>query len=305
MNITRVRAGEMATPLIALEVDGALYDAVALERRWGLTSWSTSADFHARVFGARAAGLDQVDARLRSGDRPRAARILGAMPLPPCDPDRTTYVQLGPPPSPQPPVRVGTVAADEAPSREHPHPVRFVVHEARSMLGDGHPVPLAGGPHVGLGFAALLGDDLYDASPREVKRGVLGFSLLADWTPVDRWRGRVGGAHDGPTQLGPGLVTRLSFRDLDDLVATIDVSGRRPRRWTGAPVTGAECAAAVSWVTRAMPLRAGDVVGLPPVLTLGPDDLGFGDRITLSVEGRRGRRRPQPLHGWAVAAPPL
>lgn len=279
MNIVRVRADEMAAPVLALEVDGAIYDVVALEEHWGVRPWSTSGDFHARVFSARGAGLDLIDARLRGGDRPTEARLLSddVLPLPPCDTDRTTYVQLAP-------LALGSP--------------RFVVQEARSMVGDGQPVPLRGGPRVELGMAALLGDDLYDASPREAARAVLGLALVADWSPYDRWSAPPSGP-DGPTQLGPAIVTGLALRDAAKMEAKVQLGGAPPET-LGTVGDDVRLAERLAYVSRAMPLRTGDVVGLGAVATL---ELAFGQRMRFWMRGRT--RQLGALHGWAVPAPAL
>lgn len=282
MNIVRVRADEMAAPVLALEVDGAIYDVVTLEEHWGVTPWSTSGDFHARVFSARAAGLDSIDARLRSGDRPTAARLLtpDLLPLPPCDTDRTTYVQV-------------------APQRGREGEPRFVVQEARSMVGDGQPVPLRGGPRVELGVAVLLGDDLYDATPREAARAVLGLTLLADWSPRDRWASTPLGP-DGPTQLGPAIVTGLALRDLVQMEAKVQVGDAAPQSLGPVGGNGWHPSEVLAFISRAVPLRTGDVVGLGAVAVLAPR---FGERLRLSVRGRT--RQLGALHGWAVPAPSI
>lgn len=279
MNIVRVRADEMAAPVLALEVDGAIYDVVALEEHWGVSPWSTSGDFYARVFSARAAGLDLLDARLRGGDRPTEARLLSGqlLPMPPCDTDRTTYVQLAP--------------GSGAP--------RFVVQEARSMVGDGQPVPLRGGPRVELGIAALLGDDLYDATAREAARAVLGLSLVADWSPHDRWSMPPSGP-DGPTQLGPAIVTGLALRDAAKMEGKLQLGDGQPRSLGALAPDGVHLAERLAFVSRAMPLRTGDVVGLGAVASL---ELRFGERMRFWARGRT--RQLGTLHGWAVPAPAI
>jgi len=282
VNIVRTRADEMAAPVLALEVDGAIYDVVTLEERWGVTPWSTSGDFHARVFSARAAGLDLLDARLRGGDRPTEARLLARdlLPLPPCDTERTTYIQM-------------------APGAQAPRAPRFVALEARSMLGDGQPVPLRGGPRVEVGVAALLGDDLYDAVPREAACAVLGWTLVADWSPCDRWASPPAGP-DGPSQLGPAIVTGLAMRDLVKMEARVEVGDAPVRSLGPVGVRGWHPSEALAYVSRAMPLRTGDVVGLGAVAVI---ELRFGDRLRFSVRGRT--RHLGALEGWAVPAPSI
>ena len=120
----------MAAPVTVLVCDGAFYDLATLEERWGWDAWGYASDFHTRVLSLRCAGLAEVDARLRSGDRPTEARLLPGdlLPLAPCDDERAAYVQLAP----------RHVSLSEP---------AFALRDARSLVGDGQPVVVRGAGH--------------------------------------------------------------------------------------------------------------------------------------------------------------
>src|SRR5262245_56994118 len=102
MRIARVLHAEAAIPTVALECDGALYDVAELDRhfdtRYSPERFRGASDFHTRVVALTCAGLAELDDALRSGRRPRAARLLpGTFTwMPPCATDRAAYIQLGP-----------------------------------------------------------------------------------------------------------------------------------------------------------------------------------------------------------------
>ncbi|HZO16261.1 MAG TPA: fumarylacetoacetate hydrolase family protein [Polyangiaceae bacterium] len=247
MRIARVQIDEFAKPVVALVVDGAYYDVGALEERWNWLDRFGPADFHARVVGARCAGLELLEMRVRAGDRPTEARLLPGefLPLPPCDTDRATYVQLGP--------------YDD----DHPTP-RFEHRYARTLVGHDQPA-VTSDPHAEAGLAVLLGEDLHRASAREAERAMLGFTLLLDW------RG-------GSSQLGPELVLGVSLRDLSARAVTLD--GHAAGNVGASRFHPSE---ALAFVSQYMPLRAGDVVGLG-CLANGRAAPAFSEPVTLSVD---------------------
>jgi hypothetical protein len=131
------------------------------------------------VIAARCAGLDDLEARLLSGRRPSHARLLPGeyLPLPPCDTERCSYVQLG-------------------------DGLRWELRDARALVGHAQPAPLAAdAPTVRGGLALVLADDLWRATAREAARAILGYTAVLDW--------------GGAAHLGPDIHTRLDLRALD------------------------------------------------------------------------------------------
>lgn len=287
MRIARVRIESMATPVLAFEADGAVYDVAVLEAAAGPAVWST-ADFHSRVIAIRCAGLEPLYERLRAGHRPTAARLPPGsyLPLPPCDTDRAALLQLGP-------YDLGA---------EQP---QLMLSSARIAVGEGQPVPFPPGslePDFEAGLAAVLGDDLWRASPAQAQRAVLGYTMVLDWTAWhdEPWHARPLW-RDAPSQLGPTLVTDNELGRLPRLRAEVRVG---EERWSAGMVGdwAFSPADSLAFASQHVDLRAGDVVGLGRFLMGSPRRVGrrlaFGERVAVSVE------RLGTLTGWAVPAPP-
>lgn len=260
----------MAAPIVALACDGAFYDVATLEERWGWSAWQYTSDFHARVFAMRCAGLGEVDARLRAGDRPTEARLLEheMLPLAPCDTERAAFyaVELG---------------------GEDP---RLAPRDGRSVVGSGQPVSIFGsaaGLRVEVGLAAFVAEELEGADAGEAGRALLGWCLVLDWRLA-------GGLRWGPSQLGPWITTSLAADRLGSLEAMVTVAGEvRPVRPIPRPFFHPH--ELVAFASHHVSLRPGDVVGLGAV---GRFRAGFGDRVRFEVRGL-GR-----IEGWAAAAAP-
>lgn len=272
-------------PAVALERDGALYRVSELARAFGprYASLGDDTDFHHTVVALGAEPLRELDERLKAGERPSSARLLpGTFTwLPPCDPQRATFVTCAP-----------GVAPDETPM--------FHLGSARALLGHGASVPLSLGapsrdgaactvaPEVDAGIAAVLGEDLERATAAEAERAILGYTLLLAWRP------------GFAAQLGPVLVT-------SDEAGTI--GALRPLFRAGGVMLPASDAAAwpctpaesVAWISHHVPLQAGDVIGVGHVASAGAASgrapLSFGARVEVAIE-RLGR-----LSGRAVQGP--
>jgi 2-keto-4-pentenoate hydratase/2-oxohepta-3-ene-1,7-dioic acid hydratase in catechol pathway len=277
-------------PTVALERDGALYRVSALARAFGprYARLEDEADFHHTVVSLGAEPLRELDERLKAGERPSSARILpGTFTwLPPCDPQRATFVTCAPhaetpPPSP-PAFRIGSARV-------------LFGHEATVPIAPVAPSPEAvaahdrsGGAHdVDGSLAVVLGDDLSCADVTEAERAILGYTLLLAWRP------------GFGAQLGPVLVTRdevgaaSSLRTLFKLggatLATEDVGA-----WSFSP------AEAVAWISHHVPLLAGDVIGAGRIRGGSASDAGatlsFGMRVELAIE-RIGRLAGRSVEG--------
>jgi hypothetical protein len=276
VRIARVQHEDSAAPLLALACDGAYYDVAVLEELFGGGS-GYPVDFHGRVVAMRCAGLDAIDARLASGVRPTEARLAPAsyLPLPPCDVARAAYVQLGPP--------------------EVDGGLRYQHRDCRALVGDGQPVSFPHGserPHIEVGLAALMAEDLSRAGAEEAERAVLGLTLLVDWTMhARRWPDAPSGP-DAASQLGPEIAVGPEGRALARAPLRVALAGgaSHEARWPSAAPSPAEALARLSHFVE---LRAGDVVGLGALAAL---ELGFGARVEVSAESLR-------LRGWAARGP--
>src|SRR5690606_14625834 len=110
----------------------------------------------------------------------------------------------------------------------------FELRSARSLVGDGQPVPAeVGETHLTaeLGLAAVVAEELEAADAREAERAILGFTLLLDWTRPGRWQAPPGG-REPPSQLGPFIATGRRLRELE---ATARIGERQVAL---GPVTG-------------------------------------------------------------------
>lgn len=274
-------------PAVALERDGALYRVSELARAFGprYASLGDDSDFHHTVVALGAEPLRELDERLKAGERPSSARLLpGTFTwLPPCDPQRATFVTCAP---------GATVAPAEGPA--------FHVGSARALLGHGAAVPLSPGapcldgaartvaPEVDAAIAVVLGEDLERATAAEAERSILGYTLLLAWRP------------GFAAQLGPVLVTRDEVGAIGALRPLFRAGGvMLPASEAGAwPFTPAE---SVAWISHHVPLQAGDVIGVGRVASVGaasgPAPLSFGARVEVAIE-RLGR-----LSGRAVQSP--
>lgn len=289
VKITRVLPANRGRPRAALERDGALYDVAALEeayasdhaldpRRAPIGEIGEPSDFHTRVATLRCAGLFDLDMRLLRGARPSAARLAedGTMLLAPCDTERA-----------------GIVCVDVAGPRTEP---RCRVGLARALLGQDALVPVDGvdvaDVHVAL--AALVGDDLSRATPREAAAAIMGYALLLEWTSTARDRH---GAEivAGGAQLGPALVSRYAAPRVESTCGVIvDPSGRSAIG--AASATGLGVDEAIAFASGELELRAGDVVALGP---LGARSVGMHTRVTVELEGLgalRGSAVPRRAH---------
>jgi hypothetical protein len=263
-----VQIEEMATPVVALGVDGAWYDVAELEAIWGIKPSISSTEFHTRVVAARCVGLFELDARLRAGPRPAAARIRieDMLPLPPCDTDGAALFQL------------------EPYSEESAEP-RFWRADVRTLVGHGQPVAQPHGhqPTAQVGLAVLLSDDLWRASAREAARAIAGVTLQLDWGP------------GGPSTLGEALVVGRSLRDVGALSLSVRTNDGEivvpAGAWRFRP------AESIAFISQSAPLRAGDVVGLGGALP-APLSVAIGERVTAKLAPLL------RLQGWPTAGPP-
>ncbi len=259
----------MATPVVALLVDGAYYDVAALQARWSIAPSVQSNDFHTRVIAARGVGLHELDARLRAGDRPAESRLSTAdmLPLPPCDTERVSLFSLS---------ETGRAMSEP----------RFARADARTLVGHGQPVPLATTvkPRVQVALGAVLGDELWRATAKEARRAIAGFTLAIAWTTS---------SDGGLFTLGPGLLVQRSWRDLSKLHLAVRCGDATHEASLDSRFHPAECFA---FVSQRAPLRPGDVVVLEGALP-DPLPIAVGTRVSATVAPL------MRLGGWVTSAP--
>ncbi|MEJ7728524.1 MAG: fumarylacetoacetate hydrolase family protein [Polyangiaceae bacterium] len=209
MKIARVLQPASATPILALEQSGWLYDVAELDRhhdtRFAPERFGGAGDFHTRVCALGAAGMAELDEALRAGSRPRDARLLpdSFLWLPPCDTERALWVCF-----------------PHADTRDPASEPSYALGNARALLGHREVVPFPAreqSPDLEVGVAALIGDELYRATAAEARAALVGFTVLASW--IARGEEERGGrfaarARDFGAQLGPWLVDAAEVPDL-------------------------------------------------------------------------------------------
>ena len=289
MRIARVRVEWLATPMLALECDGATYDVAALEERDG-GGMGAPVDFHARLFSLSCAGLRLLDERIRAGYRPSEARLLPGqfLPLAPCDTDRAAFVQMGPY------------------ELDCSHPV-FRHRDARGLMGDGQSIPFPEQiqqPDVEPSLAVVLREDLWRATAEQAESAVLGYALVLDWTARDGladWRCR-GTDLEAGCQLGPALVSLDEVRGIAGLGVRMRVG---EHEWNAGKVGDwtYSVGESLAYVSQHVELRAGDVLGAGRFRDASPSAAGpplrYGDWVSVAVE------RLGTLTGRAVRGPSL
>lgn len=252
--------------------DGALYDVADLETHWGDAAGMAGLDFHHRVFAAGAAGLVELHNRLRLGDRPTEARVqqADALPLPPCDTERCAYIQI-------------------APAALNVGGPKFQQRDSRGMVGDDQPVPFpsaASEARLDVGLACLLGEELRDATDAEAQRAIFGYTLVFDWTCRDaRWSELWLGL-DAPSQLGPHIIPARAAMSLASRPLVIEVDGARHEAGRLPKAVDAvgdlRLASCLAYISRGVPLRPGDVIGMG---ALWSQTVDFGQRVSAQIEG--------------------
>lgn len=295
MRIAHVLQLATSTSLVALERDGALYDVAELDRCFGarLPDVAGASDFHTRVIALGCAGMAAHDERLRSGDRPSAARLLPGtfLWLPLCAADRAAYVQLG--------------AYESAPDLDQPV---YRVGNARGLLGHEAAVPFPAGegePDYELNLAAILAEDLRRATPEEAERAILGYTVLNDWVArATEGRARARGLPDGAardfaTQLGPVLVTADELGPVEPLRTLARVDGQA-RACSPVGAWRFSLAESIAFLSGHLELRAGDVIGAGCVAggsaTAAGQELRYGCAVELVIE-RVGKLLGRPVRG--------
>lgn len=272
LRIARLSLRSSARPRVALERDGALYDVEALERELGAAveipgdAW----DFHARVVALSGAGLAELDHALLQGRRPTAARIFapGFAWLPPFDSDRASYVHAVCAPGAAPTVRVG-------------HAPSALGQDALVDLGERETRP-----DFGVSLGVVIGDDLANATVTEVKNAVAGVSLLVDWF----------GRGLRP-QLGPVLVPARLLGNLRSVSVTCTVRDQKLELGSFAEL-GISVEEAIAAISRELPIRAGDLVGVGPLprgsCAAHGVSLALHDKVVIATE-KIGELRGTPV----------
>lgn len=252
-------------PAVALERDGALYRVSELARAFGPRYAALAdLDFRPAALALHGGLLHELDERLKSGERPSAARLLpGTFTwMPPCDTERAAcFVCLPADGRSGSNADVGSVSNADGRSGSNvdvgsvsnadASPPDFRVATARTFLGHDATVPLpppADDVQIECALAAVLADDLRCATASEAEHAILGYTVCIALAPGFQ------------ALLGPVIVTR------DEIGALLPL--RTQLRIGGAPLSTGDTASgapfslpeSIAWISHQIPLVAGDVI---------------------------------------------
>jgi 2-keto-4-pentenoate hydratase/2-oxohepta-3-ene-1,7-dioic acid hydratase in catechol pathway len=261
--------------VLALQHRDKLLSVPELERLFELegspTRFTEASSFRRRVFSLGLAGLDELVDCLGDGDLPESA----VLPAEQC-------MFLAPTTASAAVLEFDVRAEDQVP--------RFRRGYGRSLRG--HEAPLAipsdeASPELAVEVAAILGDDLRNATPEQAARAIIGYATMSQWILPSREKLSPGWGRFRCGQLGPWLMVPEDSFDPAGCEASISINGEkvvlaRPRPWR----TG--FAEMIAFASEGVELFAGDVIASGPLAKVSSDGaraLRDGDRVAVQVAG--------------------
>jgi len=262
-------------PMIAIEHAEELLSVMVLEERfaieWSPTRFTDQANgFRHRVFSLGMAGLDEIVDCLGEGPGPREALL------------ERSQCLFRPPTTDNPALaEFSVLAEDDVP--------RFRWGNGRCLRGNGAPLPIPPdepAPQLSVQVAAILSDDLNNASVEEAQRAIAGFAPLSLWTFPSRNRVSPGWGSFRIGQLGPCLVAH-GADDPSKWNVSIRINGQQVVRAPGKKWRNS-FAEMIALASEAAELVAGDIVASGPLARTSSDGrraLQPGDEIESTIEG--------------------
>lgn len=261
--------------VLAIEHEGRLLGVSEIEQCFEINSspaqFADALSFRRRVIMLGIAGLDEVFEQVRGGPVPSEAIL---------NPAECLYL----PPTTQDPALL------EFSVRSGSKVPTFQRGWGRCLLG--HESPLAV-PHdepsaqVAVEIAAILGDDVRDATLIQAERAILGYAVISLWTFPARDQLSPGWGRHRLGQLGPTLVMADSGFDPSACEVVIAVNGTRVATGRREP-WNASFARMISFASEGMDLLAGDVIASGPLAVFCGGKVPWwhpGDRISAEVSG--------------------
>jgi 2-keto-4-pentenoate hydratase/2-oxohepta-3-ene-1,7-dioic acid hydratase in catechol pathway len=259
--------------LLAIEHRGQLLSVPELDRvfdlEWSPTRFAEASSFSRRVFSLGLAGLDEVIECIAEGEPPESAIL-----------DPRVCMFLTP--------TVANPALLEFDVRvEDPVP-SFRRGFGRCLRGHEAPLQIPSdetSPELAVEVAAILGDDLRNATPEQAQRAIIGYATLSLWTMPSRERLSAGWGRFRCGQLGPWLMVPDGPFDPAGCGVSISINGEkivaaRARPWRS---TFAEM---IAFASEGAELFAGDVIASGPLAKVSSDGaraLRDGDRVSVEV----------------------
>jgi len=262
------------TEVLAMEYRGRLLSVAELERLFELDAspsrFTEASSFRHRVFSLGLAGLDELLDCLAEGEAPPTSLI---------ETSECTWMV--------PTLANAALLQFEPRTGATPS---FKRGFGRCLVGHEAPLPVPAdepGARVQAGIAAILGDDLRDATPQQARRAIVGYAAISLWEMPSREALSPGWGSFRLGQLGPTLTAADERFDASACDVSVSVNGRVAGSTRGG---GWTCSfeEMIAFASEGADLFAGDVVACAPLVTVGGQEslsLRDRDRITVRVAG--------------------
>ena len=260
--------------VLALEHRDILVSVPEIEHSFGLESspaqFADATSFRRRVFSLGLSGLSDVLEVLADGEPPANAVLSSAecMYLAPTTVDPALF---------------------EFAASDHGPPV-FHRGFGRCLLGHDAPLPIPvdePDAEVSAQIAAVLAEDVRDATPEQARRAILGYSILSMWVLPMRDRLSSGWGHYRLGQLGPCLVVPNESFDPAQCDVCIRVNGEKTASGSAGRLR-MRFDEMIAFASDGVELHAGDVIASGPVCCVksGPRrPLRERDRVSAEIVG--------------------
>jgi hypothetical protein len=263
----------LGVEVLAIEHRGRLLNVPELERRfemeWSPARFAETSSFRRRVFSIGLGGLDEVLEAVADADPPEDTIL---------DPRACMFLT---PTVANPALLEFDVRAEDA----VPH---FRRGFGRCLSGHEAPLPIPSdeaSPELAVEIAAILGDDLHNATPEQAERAIVGYATVSLWTFPSRERLSSGWGRFRLGQLGPWLMVPDGAFDPAKCAVSISINGEkvvaaRPRPWK------TSFAEMIAFASEGAELYAGDVVASGPLAKVSSDGaraLRDSDRVQVEV----------------------
>jgi 2-keto-4-pentenoate hydratase/2-oxohepta-3-ene-1,7-dioic acid hydratase in catechol pathway len=259
--------------VLAVEHNGMLFSVPEIERCFDLgtspAQFTDAVSFRRRILALGLAGLSDVTDVLSEGPPPPEALLQHpeCMFLPPTTAEPAIIELAG-------------VTAGGAPVLRRGFGRCLLGHDAPLAIPADEPAA-----EMSAQIAAVLGEDVRDATTEQAQRAILGYSILSLWTMPSRERCSPGWGQYRLGQLGPCLVVPEPPFDPSDCSLDISVNAQivasaPPTRW---PISFAEL---IAFASDGVELRAGDVIASGPLAHLsraGASGPREHDRVCVDV----------------------
>lgn len=275
LRVASILCGER--DLFAIDHHGKLLNVSVLEQRFALDAspsrFTELGSFRARVFSLSLAGLYEIAESLGES-RPPAEAVL--------NPAHCAYL----------PPTIATAALLEF-SVLSGGQLTFRRGYARCLRGQDALLPIPteeASAQCSIQIAAILGEDLRDATVKEATRAIVGFAPMTLWTFPSKEKVSAGWGQYRLGQLGPCLVIpqepfNPKDHDVRILVNGHVIAAAAGRQWTHS------FGEMIAFASDGADLFAGDVIASGPIAS-GPigsskerRELRAGDRVTAEVSG--------------------